>query len=73
MMMSLIGNSLLLSIFFRLLNFFYTYEVCIRLFNYLLYLFDGEVRISLWKNLHILLRFLVSWKVLETFFFLVAK
>jgi len=67
--MSLIGNSLLLSFFFRILNFLYTYEECIRLFRYLLYLSDGEVHILWWKNLHILLCFLVSWKVLESFFF----
>lgn len=44
--------------------------MCIRLFRHLLYLFDGEVRILLWKNLHILVRFLVSCKALESFFFL---
>ena len=43
--------------------------MCIRLFLYLLNLFDGEVRILLWINLHILLFFLVSCKVLESFFF----
>jgi len=37
-------------------------------FFYLLYLLDGEVLILLWIHLHILLYFLVSCKVLESFF-----